>query len=104
MPLYDFHCEGCEMDFEAVTPMGATAPACEHCGSPITRKLISMPHINQPGYLSRLKRQTKRSDNTSARVSEHLKEDCGGMTLAQRKEINSRITHSKGKKVKLEVT
>ena len=38
MPLYDFACETCGTEFEAVAEAGATA-ACAACGSADTRRL-----------------------------------------------------------------
>ena len=38
MPLYDFACDACGAEFEAVAPAGETAP-CAACGSASTQRL-----------------------------------------------------------------
>lgn len=42
MPMYDFHCPGCQHDFEEITPSGGPAPACPKCGA-ATERLMSAP-------------------------------------------------------------
>lgn len=42
MPMYDFHCPGCEHDFEEITPIGGPSPACPKCGA-ATERMMSAP-------------------------------------------------------------
>ena len=46
MPTFDFHCTACDTTFEKTLPFGSKGkPACPHCKSKKTEKLISMPGI-----------------------------------------------------------
>lgn len=40
MPIYEYHCDACNKDFEELV-FGDAAPACPHCGATATRKLMS---------------------------------------------------------------
>ena len=40
MPLYDFLCRACGLEFEALV-MGGRPPACPHCGSSDLQKRMS---------------------------------------------------------------
>lgn len=40
MPIYEYSCEKCSRDFEELV-FDDTAPACPHCGSHATHKLMS---------------------------------------------------------------
>jgi putative FmdB family regulatory protein len=40
VPLFDFHCRGCEHEFEALVRTGET-PVCPSCGSADLERLLS---------------------------------------------------------------
>lgn len=40
MPIYEYHCEACNKDFEELV-FGDAVPACPHCGATATHKLMS---------------------------------------------------------------
>ena len=40
MPIYEYSCEKCSRDFEELV-FDDTSPACPHCGSHATHKLMS---------------------------------------------------------------
>ncbi|MFT4302044.1 MAG: zinc ribbon domain-containing protein [Desulfovibrio sp.] len=40
MPIYEYCCEKCDQNFEELV-YGDAAPACPHCGSHATHKLMS---------------------------------------------------------------
>ncbi len=40
MPLYDFACDACGEQFEAMAPAGGTAP-CPACGAPEPRRIFT---------------------------------------------------------------
>jgi putative FmdB family regulatory protein len=42
MPIYEFHCKGCEEDFEKLVPAGSTAPECPKCGGREVNRLLSV--------------------------------------------------------------
>ena len=50
MPLYEFTCTHCAEHFEQILSFSMTeAPACPHCRSTATRRLMSMPAIHFKG-------------------------------------------------------
>ena len=50
MPLYEFTCTHCSEHFEQILSFSMTeAPACPHCRSTATRRLMSMPAIHFKG-------------------------------------------------------
>lgn len=44
MPIYEYHCRGCEATFEALVRAG-TVVACPHCGGAALDKLVSAPFV-----------------------------------------------------------
>ena len=40
MPIYEYHCDACNKDFEELV-FGDAVPACPHCGARTTHKLMS---------------------------------------------------------------
>lgn len=34
MPIYEYRCDACGKEFEALVSMSAPTPTCEHCGAP----------------------------------------------------------------------
>jgi len=46
MPLYEYHCTGCEAEFELLI-RGGEAPACPSCGTANVEKLLSVPAAAQ---------------------------------------------------------
>jgi putative FmdB family regulatory protein len=57
MPMYDFHCPGCEHDFEEITPSGGPAPPCPKCGA-ASERLMSAP-VYAAGGLKEYSRKGK---------------------------------------------
>ena len=50
MPLYEFACTHCSEHFEQILSFSMTeVPACPHCRSTATRRLMSMPAIHFKG-------------------------------------------------------
>ena len=50
MPLYEFTCTHCSEHFEQILSFSMTeAPACPHCRSTATQRLMSMPAIHFKG-------------------------------------------------------
>ena len=39
MPMYDFHCEQCDMKFETIEPVGAEVASCPSCGEDAPKQL-----------------------------------------------------------------
>lgn len=42
MPIYEFHCEKCESEFETLVFAGSATAPCPRCGSEEVRRLMSM--------------------------------------------------------------
>lgn len=45
MPIYEYRCAVCGGRVEVLVRSRATTPTCPECGSPLTDKLLSTPHI-----------------------------------------------------------
>ena len=56
MPLFDFHCTGCDASFELLV-RGNTPPACPHCAATTLEKLVSRPA--PPGQSAGLVREAR---------------------------------------------
>ena len=53
MPIYEYHCDGCDTDFEMMRRISdASLPACPKCGAEDVRKLISLStfHLKGTGW------------------------------------------------------
>ncbi len=69
MPIYEFHCEKCDQDFEYLI-IGSDKPKCTSCNSRKVRKLMSVC-----GYVSK----GGGSETTSSSSSST---SCGGCTAS----------------------
>ena len=45
MPIYEYRCQDCETEFEALV-RGDRAVACPYCGSSSLAKLLSVPFVS----------------------------------------------------------
>lgn len=45
MPIYEYHCAECGGRVEVLVRSHTTTPICPQCGSPLTDKLFSAPHV-----------------------------------------------------------
>jgi putative FmdB family regulatory protein len=45
MPIYEYRCATCGQRVEMLVRSHTTAPSCPACGSPLTDKLFSVPHV-----------------------------------------------------------
>ena len=56
MPIYEYRCSTCGGRVEVLVRSSAATPSCPDCGSPLTDRLFSVPHIlgshtrRQPGH------------------------------------------------------
>lgn len=56
MPIYEYRCSTCGERVEVLVRSHAATPSCPDCGSPLTHKLFSTPHVlsgqmrRQPGH------------------------------------------------------
>jgi putative FmdB family regulatory protein len=44
MPLYEYFCQDCQLEFEVLSPMDETMQECPNCRSADTRRFPSMTH------------------------------------------------------------
>lgn len=42
MPIYEYHCHGCNKDFEALVLKQDEIPGCPHCHSEDVKRLLSV--------------------------------------------------------------
>ena len=49
MPLYEFRCQACELQFERLVRLNAANPECPSCASADTHKLLSAPAFRLKG-------------------------------------------------------
>jgi putative FmdB family regulatory protein len=45
MPIYEFRCGTCGDRVEVLARSWSATPPCPRCGSPLTDKLFSVPHV-----------------------------------------------------------
>lgn len=45
MPIYEYRCATCEGHVEVLIRPTTVTPVCPNCGSPLTHKLFSVPHV-----------------------------------------------------------
>ena len=63
MPIFEYHCNACDADFELLVRKGSE-PACEACGSTNLRKLLSLPAIKSETTHALAMKAAKRRDRS----------------------------------------
>lgn len=61
MPIFEYHCNACDADFEVLVRSG-TVPACAKCGSANLQKLLSLPAIKSETTHALAMKAAKRRD------------------------------------------
>lgn len=66
MPLFDFHCKQCDLDFEELV-RGSATPVCPECGSSQVEKRVSLPapQGKTAGLVARARTQAAREGHFS---------------------------------------
>jgi putative FmdB family regulatory protein len=66
MPIYDYHCNQCQQDFELLVRASST-PTCPHCGSTALDKLLSRiaPAGTTAGIVAHARRAAAREGHFS---------------------------------------
>ena len=59
MPIYDYHCQDCNRQFEAAHPIDATSPPCPACGGRAEKIILSAPAMH--GHMARGRESAMRS-------------------------------------------
>jgi putative FmdB family regulatory protein len=70
MPIFDFVCNGCAHEFEALV-RGASAPVCPKCGSEDLERKLSFPVPRSDTTRDLVKRETRRRDAAQAKDQAH---------------------------------
>ncbi len=78
MPLYEYRCGACALQFEALVRTGAT-PSCPACASTELERLISMFAVNSDGT-----RQANRDRSMSKGVARQRDRDIADKELYDR--------------------
>ncbi len=70
MPIYEYTCRDCELDFERLV-LGAARPACPGCDSESLVRRLSLPRVKSSGTRGLAMRAAKRRDAAHARDRMH---------------------------------
>ena len=74
MPIYEYRCEACNHEFEALV-RAAAAPACEKCSSPKLERLLSLPAIKSESTHALAMRAAKRRDASQGAEREYTQRE-----------------------------
>ena len=69
MPIYDYKCIRCNMQFEAVHPINTCSPKCHACGGTVNKLFSSPPAVH--GYMARGRELAMRSLQPKLRQEKH---------------------------------
>ena len=72
MPVYEYACDKCGHEFEALVRPGKQPPACASCGSTELERLLSLPSVKSETTRGKAMRAAKARDHKQAteRVNE----------------------------------
>lgn len=70
MPLYEYACQECDEEFEALVLKGRT-PSCPSCGSEDLERLLSLPALQSSGTRDKAMRAAKKRDAAQAKDRLH---------------------------------
>lgn len=70
MPIYEYACEDCGLDFERLV-LGRARPSCPECGSTRLERRLSLPRVKSSGTHDMAMRAAKRRDAARARDRMH---------------------------------
>jgi putative FmdB family regulatory protein len=108
MPIYEYHCDSCDSNFEAIRKFSdAPLTECRKCGAAEVRKLLSAPAFRLKGggwyetdFKSGNQRNVSRSDSDSGGSKESGGKESGGKESGSKesgsKESGSKESGSKG--------
>ena len=65
MPIFEYHCKGCEHDFELLVLKG-TAIECPKCQSADLERLLSIPAVKSEGTHALAMKAAKKRDTKQA--------------------------------------
>ncbi len=64
MPIYEYVCKACQLEFEALV-LGGNVPVCKSCGSADLDRLLSLPNVKSESTHGLAMRAAKRRDQKS---------------------------------------
>ena len=70
MPLFEYTCNRCQREFEALV-RGTTTPACPECGSEDLARKLSFPVARSEATRDVVRRETRRRDAAQAKDQAH---------------------------------
>jgi putative FmdB family regulatory protein len=73
MPIYEFRCDSCGAQFEALVGVGTEAVECRVCGAAETKRVLSAP--SAPMSLVKSPGDKRRQERTNARLHQRAKAD-----------------------------
>ena len=74
MPIYEYRCESCRHEFEALVRSG-DAPACEKCGGVKLEKRFSLPAIKSESTHANAMKAAKRRDQKQGAEREYTQRE-----------------------------
>jgi len=72
VPLYEYACQECGEEFEALVLKGIT-PSCPSCGSEELERLLSLPAVQSSGTREKAMRAAKKRDAAQAEDRMHAR-------------------------------
>lgn len=74
MPIYEYVCQDCQHEFEALVRRGKT-PACPSCGSETLERRLSLPAVQSETTKAQAMRAAKKRDKKQGteRVQEQIR-------------------------------
>lgn len=63
MPVYDYHCEACQTQFQFRHAITSDPPPCPRCGSRVRQIFLSAPAVH--GYMARGREQAAQTLETA---------------------------------------
>jgi putative FmdB family regulatory protein len=70
MPIYDYSCNACSHEFEALV-RGSTQPRCPECASQDLERKLSFPVVRSESTRALVKAAVKRRDAAQAKDNAH---------------------------------
>ena len=70
MPIYEYTCRDCELDFERLV-LGRTTPTCPECESENLERRLSLPRVKSSSTHDLAMRAAKKRDASQARDRMH---------------------------------
>ena len=70
MPIFDYSCNGCSHEFEALV-RGSNVPSCPQCGSQDLERKLAFPVVRSEATKSKVRAHVKKRDAAQAKDNAH---------------------------------